>query len=152
MKCSLIFGSFVFNYILIFISTVKSSVRNELVQSQIGLSSLHPKESTWVEWVRSAYRCSPVPMFPGPDVPRPDIPQFLYSPVPFFPHEVRPMFPSLCVSHPFASQFLCSPAPLFPSLDISHKWFPVPMFPRDIPQSICSPVPLFPSPHAPQSL
>ena len=52
--------------------------------------------------------CSSVPMFPSPDVPRPYIPQFLYSPAPFFTHQVRPMFPSLCVS-----QSLCFPVPWF---------------------------------------
>ena len=75
--------------------------------------------------------CSPVPMFPSPDVSRPYIPQFLCSPVPFFPHEVCPMFPSPCVP-----QSLC---------------FPVPMFPKDVPQSLCFPITLFPSPYAPRT-
>ena len=109
--------------------------------------------------------CSPVPIFPSPDVPPPYIPQFLYSPVPF-PHELALCFPVSVFPSPFASQSLCSPAPLFLSFDIPHKWFPVPIFPKDIPQSLCSPtlfvpqiqsstelfpVPIFPK-DVPQSL
>ena len=97
---------------------------------------------------QGAYRCSPVLMFPSPDFPRPYIPQFLYSPAPFFPQEVRPMFPSLFVTSPLASQSLCSPAPLFPSLDIAHKWFPVPMLPKNVPRLLDI---LFPRPDLPQN-
>ena len=77
--------------------------------------------------------CFPVPMFRDLIFPSSYIPQYLSSPTRYalcFPVSV---FPS-----PFASQPLCSSAPLFPSLDIPHKWFPVPMFPKDIPQSLCS--------------
>ena len=75
--------------------------------------------------------CSPVPMFPSPDVPQPYIPQFLCSPVPFFPHEVRPMFPSPFLpprGTPYVPQTLCSPDPMLRS--------------PFVPQSPCSPVPI----------
>ena len=103
------------------------------------------------------------PIFHSPDVPRPYIPQFLY--IPLFPHEVCPI--SLTI---YVPQSLCSPVPffhvpLFPSSDIPHKWFAVPMFPKDMPESIdlqnlCSPpqylVEPFPGPMStkdvPQSL
>ena len=71
--------------------------------------------------------CFPVPIFPDPIFRSSYVPQSVSSPTMFalcFPVSV---FPSS-----FASQSLCSAAPLFPSLDIPHKWFPVPMFPKDI--------------------
>ena len=78
---------------------------------------------------------STVPLFTCPYVSQSRCSPTLYSPVPMFPSPflprrgIRPMFPSLCVS-----QSLC---------------FPVPMFPKDVPQSLCSPIPLFPSPDVP---
>ena len=107
--------------------------------------------------------CSPVPIFPSPDVPRPG--PRLYIPSSYIPQHLS--FPTKCAlcfpvsvfPSPFASQSLCSPVPLFPSLDIPHKWFPVPMFPKDIPQlyvpqSLCSPFPMIPwsvsGPYVPQ--
>ena len=84
------------------------------------------------------------------------------------------MFPSPCLpprGTPYVSQSLCCPVPLLPSpyppvplfhsLDIPHKWFPVPMTvcsPKIFPspymfpgpyalQSLCSPVPMLRSPY-----
>ena len=101
------------------------------------------------------YRCSPVPIFHSPYVH-----QSRCFPVPIFPN---PIFPSSYIPQSLSSltryalsfsvcvsQSLCfpvpigSPTPLFHSLDIPHKWFPIPMFPKDIPQSLCSPRPFVP--------
>ena len=47
------------------------------------------------------YLCSPVPIFPGTDVPRTYVPRYLCSPVPMFP---EPMFP----------------VPIFPGTDVTR--------------------------------
>ena len=109
---------------------------------------------------------STVPLFTSPFVSQSRCSPTLYSPV--------PMFPSPCLlprGTPHVSQSLCCPVPLLPSpyppvplfhsLDIPHKWFPVPMTvcsPKIFPspymfpgpyalQSLCSPVPMLRSPY-----
>ena len=91
---------------------------------------------------------STVPLFTSPYVSQSRCSPTLYLisifPSPFLPPRGTPCFPVSVFPSPFASQYLCSPAPLFPSPDIPHKWFPVAMFPKDIPQSLCSPRPFVP--------
>ena len=72
--------------------------------------------------------CSPVPMFPGTDVPR-----YLCSPVPMFPGT-------------YVLRYLCSPVPMFPGTYVPRNLCsPVPMFPGTcVPRYLCSPVPMFP--------
>ena len=82
-------------------------------------------------------RCSPVPMFPSPYVPR-----FMIL-VPMFPSPYVtqkcfpvPLLPKLTLHSPCVPQYLCFP------------YSPVPMFPSPyVPQFLCSPVHLFPSPY-----
>ena len=71
---------------------------------------------------RGAYLCSPVPMFPGTDVPR-----YLCSPVPMFPGTYVPRYR--------CSPNLCSPVPMFPGTDVPRTY---------VPRYRCSPVPMFP--------
>ena len=119
--------------------------------------------------------CSPIRMFPHPDVPRPYIPQslppprctpyvshYLCSPVPLLPGRyVLPFFyslvsiyprngsPSLCSSKiflsPIATQNRCYPAPMLPRAVSS------PCVPQRCSQSLCCLDPLFPSPDVPQN-
>ena len=125
--------------------------------------------------VTGSARCSPVPMFPSPYVPRfmilvpmfpvfpcPYVPQSLCSPLydisPYVSRVPLSLFPqSLCSLlydiSPYVSrvpQSLCYP-----------EMFPSPVAPQTyITQSLCSPVPMFPifhspmfpSPYAPQPL
>ena len=46
---------------------------------------------------RGSALCSPVPMFPGTDVPRTYVPRYLCSPVPMFPGTDVPRFFTLIV-------------------------------------------------------
>ena len=74
--------------------------------------------------------------------PHPYIPQFLYSPTPFFPNEASPMFPGLCVS-----QSLCFPVPMFSSPFIHQSRYS----PQLVSRPYCSPK-IFPSPYVPLDL
>ena len=90
---------------------------------------------------------STVPMLTSPYVsqsrfPHPYIPQFLYSPTPFFPNEASPMFPGLCVS-----QSLCFPVPMFSSPFIHQSRYS----PQLVSRPYCSPK-IFPSPYVPLDL
>ena len=90
----------------------------------------------------STVLCSPVPMFPSPDVHRPSILHSLYAPIPF----------SSPMGMPYVSQYLCSPVPLFSSTyALQHLSFPVPIFPRSAFTSLCSQN-IFPSLYVPQFL
>ena len=68
--------------------------------------------------------CSPVPMFPGTDVPRTYVPRYRCSPVPsYVPRYLcspKPMFPGrptyIYVPRYLCSPNLCSPVPMFPDL------------------------------------
>ena len=71
--------------------------------------------------------CSPVPMFPGTDVPRSYVPRYRCSPVPMFPGTYVP-------------RYLCSPVPMVP-----EPMFPGTYVPRyRCSPNLCSPVPMFP--------
>ena len=87
--------------------------------------------------------CFPVPMFPK------DVSQSLFSPIPLFPSPDVPLkyFHSLCSPNifpsPYVPQSLCSAVPLFPQSIVcsqtpsSPELFPVPIFPKYVPQSLC---------------
>ena len=107
-----------------------------------------------VEWVRTDVPqplSSTVPLFTNPYVSPSGCSPTLYSPVPSTPTMYTLCFPLSMFPSPFAPRSLCSPVPLFPSLYIPQKWFPIPMFLEDIPQSHCYPESLLPSPDVTQS-
>ena len=88
--------------------------------------------------------CSPVPIFPSPDISRPYSSQFLYSqslssPTRYVLCFPVPLLPSPYVLQPLYSPVLIFPMNGFPSL-CSAKMFPSPY----VPQSLCSPLPMFP--------
>ena len=111
-----------------------------------------------------AYRCSLVPLFTSPYVSQSRCSATLYSPVPIFPSPCLPprgtpyvsqslcfpvpLLPSPYVLQPLYSPVsifpinvfpsLCSPRPLVPQTRSSPELFPVPVFPKDVPQSLCS--------------
>ena len=92
--------------------------------------------------------CSPVPMLPSSDVPRPYIPwQSLYFPIPFFPEEVYLMFSTIYV--PLS---LCHPVPMF----FNPFRPPVPIFPRSVSHpyvpKIYFPAPMFPGAYIHQAI
>ena len=96
---------------------------------------------------------STVPLFTSPlYVSQSRCSPTLYSSVPILPSPFLPprgtpyISQSLCFPSPFTPQSLCSPAPLFPSLDISHKWLPIPMFPNVFPSLYVPLDLLFPRP------
>ena len=84
------------------------------------------KYSKTIKYKGSAL-CSPVPIFPGTDVPRSYVPRYRCSPVPMFPGTYVP-------------RYLCSPVPMFPCTDVPRTY---------VPRYLCSPVPMFPEPMFP---